>query len=66
NSRWVIDASFGGDGPTQPMPLVENAEWRNMGTQDARLIKDFIPGQTELTSGRRLRKDGVPHGGYPG
>jgi arylamine N-acetyltransferase len=36
------------------MPLVEGAEWRNMGTQDARLIKDFIPGQTELTPGRRL------------
>lgn len=54
NSRWVMDASFGGDGPTQPMPLVEGAEWVNMGTQDARLIKDFIPGQTELTSGRRL------------
>ncbi|RMJ11501.1 hypothetical protein CDV36_008847 [Fusarium kuroshium] len=54
NTRWVIDASFGGDGPTQPMPLVEGAEWRNMGTQDARLIKDFIPGQTELTAGRRL------------
>ncbi|KAF4988584.1 hypothetical protein FGRMN_9704 [Fusarium graminum] len=54
NSRWVIDASFGGDGPTRPMPLVEGAEWRNMGTQDARLIKDFISGQTELTSGRKL------------
>ncbi|CAJ0548819.1 Ff.00g024320.m01.CDS01 [Fusarium sp. VM40] len=54
NSRWVIDASFGGDGPTQPMPLVEGTEWRNMGTQDARLIKDFLPGQTEFTSGRRL------------
>lgn len=54
NSRWVMDTSFGGDGPTQPMPLAEGAEWRNLGTQDARLIKDFIPGQTELTSGRRL------------
>lgn len=49
-----MDASFGGDGPTQPMPLAEGAEWRNLGTQEARLIKDFIPGQTELTSGRRL------------
>lgn len=54
NSRWVSDVSFGGDGPTRPMPLVEGAEWRNMGTQDARLIRDFIPGQTELTPGRRL------------
>ncbi|KAH8734559.1 arylamine N-acetyltransferase 2 [Ilyonectria robusta] len=54
NSRWVLDVSFGGDGPTQPMALVEGSEWRNMGTQDARLIKDFIPGQTELTPGRRL------------
>lgn len=54
NSRWVLDVSFGGDGPTQPMAMVEDAEWRNMGTQDARLIRDFIPGQTELTTGRRL------------
>ncbi|KAF7554112.1 hypothetical protein G7046_g6910 [Stylonectria norvegica] len=54
NTRWVIDVSFGGDGPTRPMALVEGAVWRNMGTQDARLIRDFIPGQTELTPGRRL------------
>ncbi|KAK7431186.1 hypothetical protein QQZ08_002226 [Neonectria magnoliae] len=54
NTRWVLDVSFGGDGPTQPVPMVEGTEWRNMGTQDARLIRDFIPGQTELTAGRRL------------
>ncbi|KAI5467574.1 arylamine N-acetyltransferase 2 [Mariannaea sp. PMI_226] len=54
NTRWVLDVSFGGDGPTQPMALVENIEWRNLGTQDARLIRDFVPGQTELTPGRRM------------
>lgn len=54
NTRWVLDVSFGGDGPTRPVPMVEGTEWRNMGTQDARLIRDFIPGQTELTAGRRL------------
>ncbi|CAM1504679.1 Fc.00g022700.m01.CDS01 [Cosmosporella sp. VM-42] len=54
NTQWVLDVSFGGDGPTQPIPLVENSVWRNMGTQEARLIRDFIPGQTELDPGRRL------------
>lgn len=54
SSRWVLDVSFGGDGPTIPMPLVEGSTWRNMSTQEARLVRDFIPGQTELTPGRRL------------
>lgn len=43
--RWMIDVCFGGDGPTQPIPLMEGSTIRNMGSQDARLIRDFIPGQ---------------------
>lgn len=43
--RWMVDAAFGGDGPTQPMPLDDGAANRNMGTQDARLTRDFMPGQ---------------------
>ncbi|QPC71962.1 hypothetical protein HYE68_002714 [Fusarium pseudograminearum] len=46
SSRWVSDVCFGGDGLTQPMQLVEGSMIRNMGTQDARLIRDFIPGQS--------------------
>lgn len=44
-SRWATDVCFGGDGPTQPMKLMEESTIRNMGTQDARLIRDFIPSQ---------------------
>lgn len=44
-SRWVTDICFGGDGPTLPVRLVEESTIRNMGTQDARLICDFILGQ---------------------
>jgi hypothetical protein len=54
NTRWTVDVSFGGDGPTQPIPLLEGSTIRNMGTQDARLIRDFIPGQTELSPSRRF------------
>lgn len=43
----MVDASFGGDGATKPIELKEGSTIRNMGTQDARLIRDFIPGQTE-------------------
>ena len=42
--RWVTDVCFGGDGPTQPMRLMAGSLIRNMGTQDARLIRGFIPG----------------------
>lgn len=48
-SRYVLDVSFGGDGATKPIELKEGATIRNMGTQDARLVRDFIPGQTERT-----------------
>lgn len=45
-SRYHVDVSFGGDGATEPIPLIEGSTIHNMGTQDARLIKDFIPEQT--------------------
>ena len=41
-----MDVSFGGDGANEPIPLIEGSSIRNTGTQDARLIKDFIPEQT--------------------
>jgi arylamine N-acetyltransferase len=54
NTRWMVDVSFGGDGPTAPIQLRENAPAiRNLGTQDARLVRDFIPGQTERTPPER-------------
>lgn len=50
DTRWMIDVSFGGDGATEPIELKEGAMIRNMGTQDARLIRDFLPDQTERGS----------------
>ncbi|KAK3942225.1 arylamine N-acetyltransferase, pineal gland isozyme NAT-10 [Diplogelasinospora grovesii] len=45
-SRYALDAGFGGDGPTIPMPLVENLSHHNsIGTQEIRLIRDYIPNQ---------------------
>lgn len=54
NTRHVVDISYGGDGPTQPMPLIEDQVFRNLGSQEARLIYDHIPGQTQLTPGHRV------------
>lgn len=53
-TRWMIDVGFGGDGATKPLPLVEGHITRNLGTQDIRLIRDYIPGQTERTPERKL------------
>lgn len=39
---------------TEPIPLEEGASITNLGTQDARLIRDYIPGQTVLSPSRRL------------
>lgn len=52
STRYVVDVAFGGDGMTQPMRLEEGSCIRNMGTQDARLVRTFIPGQTELAPER--------------
>lgn len=54
NTRWHVDVGFGGDGATKPLPLVEGVVTLNMGTQEIRLIRDFIPGQTEYSPERRL------------
>lgn len=47
-TRWMVDVSFGGDGATQPIRLEDGAMIRNMGTQDARLVREYIPGQEAL------------------
>lgn len=53
-TRWMVDVGFGGDGASKPIPLIEGHVTRNIGTQDIRLIQDFIPGQTERTPERKL------------
>ena len=50
----MVDVGFGGDGATKPVPLIEGHVTRNIGTQDIRLIQDFIPGQTVRSPERKL------------
>lgn len=44
-TQWVTDVCFGGDGPTQPMRLEDGFTMLNIGTQEVRLVRDFLPGQ---------------------
>ena len=53
-TRWMVDVGFGGDGASKPIPLTAGHVTRNIGTQDIRLVRDFIPGQTEQTPERKL------------
>lgn len=52
--HYHVDVSFGGDGATSPIPLIDGSTIHNMGTQDARLIKDFTPDQTVRDEDRKL------------
>jgi arylamine N-acetyltransferase len=53
-TRWMVDVGFGGDGASKPIPMIEGHVTRNIGTQDLRLVRDFIPSQTERTPERKL------------
>lgn len=49
-SRYMVDACFGGDGPTKPLPLVEGQVTPNIGSQQLRLIYEYLPEQTDRSS----------------
>ncbi|KAJ4169089.1 hypothetical protein NW754_011021 [Fusarium falciforme] len=42
-SKYHTDVAFGGDGATAPMPLINGLVHRNLGAQQIRLIRDWIP-----------------------
>ncbi|CAG7965402.1 unnamed protein product [Penicillium olsonii] len=44
--EFHLDAAFGGDGPTSPLPLISGQVTRNLGAQEVRLIYDNMPKQT--------------------
>lgn len=48
-SKWSLDVGFGGDGPTKPLPLSDGAVSTNLGAQEVRLVKDWIPTQLHRT-----------------
>lgn len=44
--KYAVDAGFGGDGMTFPLPLVEGLVHGNsIGTQEVRLVREYIPNQ---------------------
>ncbi|KAK1756829.1 arylamine N-acetyltransferase, pineal gland isozyme NAT-10 [Echria macrotheca] len=46
-TRYALDVAFGGDGPTKPLPLIEDLVHHNgLGTQEIRLTRGFQPDQT--------------------
>lgn len=54
NTTWMVDVGFGGDGASKPMPLVEGQITHNMGTQEIRLVRDFLPEQSERQDPTRM------------
>lgn len=44
--EFHLDAAFGGDGPTSPLPLISGQITQNLGAQEVRLIYDNMPKQT--------------------
>lgn len=53
-TRYACDVSFGGDGPTQPLKLEDGYTILNMGTQEVRLVHDFVPEQTSRLPHQKL------------
>lgn len=54
----MLDVGFGGDGATAPIPLIDCAgterTYRSLGTQENRLVRDWIPGQALRTEASKL------------
>ncbi|KAH7416817.1 arylamine N-acetyltransferase 1 [Cadophora sp. MPI-SDFR-AT-0126] len=47
--KYMLDVSFGGDGPTIPLPLTSGLTHLNLGTQEIRLLHSTIPQQLDQT-----------------
>ncbi|KAK0708797.1 hypothetical protein B0T21DRAFT_387525 [Apiosordaria backusii] len=58
--QYVLDAGFGGDGPTFPLPLTEHIIHHNtIGTQEIRYIRDWLPDQRFRDESRGALKQWV-------
>ena len=53
-SKYHDDVAFGGDGPTMAMPLMDGLVHQNLGTQQVRLARDWIPTQVKRTEESKL------------
>lgn len=53
--RFSIDVAFGGDGPTNPLPMDgSGSPIKNLGAQEVRLVHDLIPKQHRRSADDRL------------
>lgn len=52
--RYTVDVAFGGDGPTAPLPLVSGAIHQNLGSQQVRLVRDWVQTQVHRTEESKL------------
>ncbi|KAI8629070.1 cysteine proteinase [Xylariaceae sp. FL1651] len=52
--KYHVDIAFGGDCATMPMPLVHGLVHQNIGGQQIRLMRDWIPTQTKRTDETKL------------
>ncbi|KAH7383993.1 arylamine N-acetyltransferase 2 [Pyrenochaeta sp. MPI-SDFR-AT-0127] len=53
-AKFSIDVGFGGDGATAPVPLVHSRPQTNLGRQQIRLVRDWIPNQLNRTEASKL------------
>ncbi|KAL0929906.1 arylamine n-acetyltransferase 1 [Colletotrichum truncatum] len=53
-SKYHADVAFGGDGATMPMPLVEGLVHENLGTQQIRLVREWLPSQVLRVESSKL------------
>lgn len=54
DERYHVDISFGGDCATKPLPLVEGQIHTNLGAQQVRLVRDWIPAQLNRAEDAKL------------
>lgn len=53
-SKYHSDVAFGGDGATMPMPLDDGLVHRNLGAQQIRLVRDWLPSQAHRSEASKL------------
>ncbi|KAH7414066.1 arylamine N-acetyltransferase 2 [Phaeosphaeria sp. MPI-PUGE-AT-0046c] len=53
-TKWSLDVGFGGDGPTAPLQLTHDSPSTNLGAQQVRLVRDWIPTQLHRTEASKL------------
>ncbi|KAI0389026.1 cysteine proteinase [Xylariaceae sp. FL0594] len=52
--RYMVDIAFGGDCATQPIPLVDGLVHTNLGGQQIRLVRGWLPSQLKRTERTKL------------